>query len=165
VLRHFHVATALADVHADPALRDRLKPEALWEVEQGLRISAVEVGRASKTRTQWYQVVRALFERFDYLALPSTQVFPFGADVYWPKEISGRPMDTYHRWMEVVIPVTMSGCPAINLPVGFGAAGLPTGLQLVAPNHGELSLLSLAAAYESATGWVERRPPPLLSRR
>ena len=70
-------------------------------------------------------------------------------------------MDTYHRWMEVVIPATMSGCPAISVPVGFGGNGLPMGMQIVGRNRGELAVLQLAHAYDEATGWVRRKPPPL----
>jgi amidase len=71
-------------------------------------------------------------------------------------------MDTYHRWMEVVIPVTMSGCPSLNVPVGFGEAGLPMGLQIVGPAQAELACLQLAHAYDLATTWVKHRTPPLL---
>jgi amidase len=71
-------------------------------------------------------------------------------------------MDTYHRWMEVMIPVTMSSCPALTVPAGFNDRGLSMGIQIVAPNHGELACLQLAYAYDQATRWVERRPPPLL---
>jgi amidase len=71
-------------------------------------------------------------------------------------------MDTYHRWMEVVIPVTMSGCPALNVPVGFDKAGRPMGMQIVGPAQGEFACLQLAQAYDEATGWVTKRPPPLL---
>ena len=81
---------------------------------------------------------------------------------HWPTEINGRRMDTYHRWMEVVAPITMSGCPALNVPVGFNAQGLPMGMQIVGRNEAELSCLQLAAAYDQATGWVTRRKPPLL---
>ena len=79
------------------------------------------------------------------------------------REIAGRKMDAYNRWMEVMVPVTMSGCPAVNVPAGFNAAGLPMGLQIMAPNHAERSCLELAYAYDQATRWVERRPPPMLT--
>jgi amidase len=69
-------------------------------------------------------------------------------------------MDTYHRWMEVMIPVTMSGCPAISVPAGFGPQGLPMGLQIWAPWRGEFGLLQVAYAHEQATRWVEARRPP-----
>ena len=131
-------------------------------MESGAALSAYDVAEASLVRTAWYGAVLRFFERYDYLLVPSAQVFPFDAEMRWPKEIAGRPMDTYHRWMEVAIPVTMSGCPALNVPVGFGAHGLPMGLQIVAPVGGELACLQLAYAYEQATNWVEKRPPPLL---
>jgi amidase len=69
-------------------------------------------------------------------------------------------MDTYHRWMEVVIGPTVAGLPAISVPAGFDARGLPMGLQLIGPPQGDLAVLQLARAYELATRWVQRRPPP-----
>jgi amidase len=71
-------------------------------------------------------------------------------------------MDTYHRWMEVMIPATMSSCPALSVPVGFSDRGLPMGLQIVGPNHSEFACLQLAHAYDQATAWVTKRPPPLI---
>jgi amidase len=68
-------------------------------------------------------------------------------------------MDTYHRWMEVTVVVTMSGCPAINVPVGFSANRLPMGIQIVAPVHHERRLLDLAHAYDQATHWVRDHVP------
>jgi amidase len=90
-------------------------------------------------------------------------VFPFDAGVDWPKTIAGKTMDTYHRWMEVMIPVTMAAAAALAVPSGFGERGLPMGLQIVGPNHGEFALLQLANAYDEATQWVTKRPPPLLA--
>ena len=160
-LRGWQAGSSLVELYNDPHRRALLKPEAQWEVEQGLKVTAFDVTKASTVRTAWYHAVRRLFEAYDFLVLPSTQVFPFPVEWRWPKEIAGRTMDTYHRWMEVVIPVTMSGCPALALPVGFNAAGLPTGMQVVAPNHGEHALLQLARAYEQEAPWLARRPPLL----
>ncbi|RDJ23094.1 amidase [Bosea caraganae] len=162
-LRAWQVGANLAPIYEDPTRRDHLKPEARWEVEQGLKLSAFDVMKASNLRSAWYQHVLGLFQRFDVLVLPSAQVFPFAVETHWPKEITGRAMDTYHRWMEVVIPVTMSGCPALNVPVGFSDAGLPMGMQLWGPNQSERLLLELGQAYEDATGWVEKRKPVLLA--
>ncbi len=162
-LRAWQAGSNLADIAADPARRGMLKPEALWEAEQGLGLSAFEVMKASNLRSAWYQHVRGLFARYDVLVLPSAQVFPFDVGTHWPREIAGRAMDTYHRWMEVVIPATMSGCPALSVPAGFNATGLPMGMQLWGPNQSELTLLQIAKAYEDATGWVDRHPPALLA--
>jgi amidase len=162
VLRAHEVGGGFKDMLADPTLRALLKPELQWEADRAAGLSAADLGAASAGRTAWYTAVRALFARHDYLVLPSAQVFPFDASVHWPREIRGQTMDTYHRWMEVTIPATMAGCPALNVPVGFSPEGLPMGMQLIAPPHEELACLQLARAYERATGWVEKHPPRML---
>lgn len=163
-LRAGDVAAGLIDLYRDPAKRAALKPEAIWEIERGMKLSALDVSRASAARTAWFQAVRRLFERYDYWLLPAGQVFPFDATTHWPAEINGRPMDSYHRWMEVMSFATMAGSPALAVPAGFGANSLPMGLQILGPREGELSCLQLAFAYDQATGWVNKRPPPLLRR-
>ena len=71
-------------------------------------------------------------------------------------------MDTYHRWMEVVVPGTLSGCPVINVPAGFGRDGLPMGLHIMAPRHGDFAALQIAFAYEPASQWNLRYRPAAL---
>jgi len=78
-------------------------------------------------------------------------------------EIAGQKMETYHEWMKGVLPITMSGCPALAAPAGFNEQGLPIGIQIVAPNHAELACLQLGYAYDAATAWPTRQPPRLLS--
>jgi amidase len=69
-------------------------------------------------------------------------------------------MDTYHRWMEVVIYATFAGLPSISVPAGFGANGLPMGLALIGKPRGDWDLLQLAHAYELANlEMMARRPP------
>ena len=70
-------------------------------------------------------------------------------------------MDTYHRWMEVVVPATMGGLPALCVPAGFGGSGLPIGLQLIGPAQADRALLELGHAYEAACPWALRRSPLL----
>ncbi|MNZ35503.1 Acylamidase [compost metagenome] len=122
----------------------------------------MDVYRASVARSDWYRAISKLFERYDYLLLPSAQVFPFDKNLEWPKEIEGVAMDTYHRWMEVVIPGTLSGCPVANVPVGFNEQGLPMGLQIIGRHQADLAVLQLAHAYEQASRWYQRCPPSLL---
>lgn len=162
-LRHWLVAGSLGGVHADPAKRALLKPEALWEVENGLRLGADAVFRASVIRSDWYRAIGRLFERYDYLLLPSAQVFPFAKETPWPRSIEGVAMDTYHRWMEVVVPGSLSGCPVANVQAGFNAEGLPMGLQIIGPHQADFAVLQLAHAYERASRWFERQPSPLLA--
>jgi amidase len=157
-LRAWQTGSALLPFYQDPARRALLKPEAVYEIERGLELSAYDISAASAVRTAWYQSVRRLFERYDYLLLPTAQVFPFPVAQHWPTEIAGRSMRTYHEWMKVVMPITMSGCPALAVPAGFNPAGLPMGLQIVAPIHGEMDCLQLAHAYDLASGWSKRLP-------
>ncbi|HUA32645.1 MAG TPA: amidase [Candidatus Binataceae bacterium] len=163
-LRAWQVAALLHGAYRDPARRELLKPEAQWEIESALKITALDIADASAVRSHWYQAVRAMFEKYDFWILPAGQVFPFDAKMHWPKEINGRAMDTYHRWMEVMIPVTMSGCPSLAAPAGFSTAGLPMGIQIVGPNHSEFACLQLAHAYDQATEWVTKYPPPIATK-
>ncbi len=161
VLRHLSVTTGLAPLITDPAKRDLVKPEVLWEIDRGLALTAEEVSRASITRTTFYTAITALFERFDVLAIPTAQVWPFPAHERWPQHIGDREMDTYHRWMECTLFATFAGLPAISVPVGFDDRGLPMGMQLVGRPRADVELLQLAAAYETTlafTGVGPRSP-------
>lgn len=146
--RRWLVAGRIKMMLPDPAARKSLKPEAQWEAEQGDGLSGTDVLAASTDRTQFYHHLLALFEHHDVLALPTAQVWPFDAKLHWPAEINGRKMDTYHRWMEVTIYATLGGLPAISLPAGFNAAGLPMGVQFIGRPQSDLALLRLACEYE-----------------
>ncbi|WP_370640226.1 amidase [Aurantimonas sp. HBX-1] len=148
VLRQFSIAGKHGPLFDDPATRGLLKPEMQWEIESGRRLSADALYAAARTRTDWYLECLRLFEDFDALALPSAQLFAFDADWHWPREIAGRPMDSYHRWMEVVAPGTLSGCPVISLPAGFDGAGRSMGLQLIGRPGDDAGLLGLAELHE-----------------
>ena len=144
--------------------RDLVKPEALWEFDQAAGMKASEFLQASSDRTAFYQHMLGLMQRFDVLVLPSCQVWPFEASLRWPQQIQTAngvvQMDTYHRWMEVVLYASLAGLPAMNVPVGFSAHGLPMGMQLIGQPQGELALLSLGLAYEEMVGdWLSVKPP------
>ena len=160
-LRAMLNAGAKGDLYADPARRAQLKAETRWEVEQGLTLSAAAVHAASVTRSRWYATAARLFQTYDALVLPSAQVWPFPAEWRWPRAINGQAMDTYHRWMEVVIPVSLAGLPALALPAGFGAEGLPMGMQMFGPTGADARILALGQAYHLATDWPAKRPPLL----
>ncbi|WNG34904.1 amidase [Archangium violaceum] len=160
--RHWLVAGNLAAFYANPSDREQLKPEAQWEVEQGLRLSGGDTHAASEGRTGFYQHLLTLFGRYDFLALPTAQVWPFDAHLHWPKVINGQKMDTYHRWMEVTIYATLGGLPAISVPVGFNEAGLPMGMQLIGRPQDDRSVLRIAAAYEQTISDLLARRPPVL---
>lgn len=153
-LRHATSGCSLKLHHDDPAKRRLLKPEAIWEVEGAARLGAPEIYAASATRSAWHATVLGLFQRYDLLALPTAQVFPFPVGIHWPKEVAGRAMDSYHRWMEVSAFASLAGCPAVNVPVGFDALGRPMGMQLIGPPRRDLDVLRAAAAYEATVPWA-----------
>lgn len=158
-LRAMLNAGAKKAIHDNPASRSQIKPETLWEIEQGQGLSAAAVYEASATRSRWYVRAAELFGTYDALVLPTAQVWPFPVEWRWPRTVNGVEMDTYHRWMEVVVPVSLIGLPSLNVPVGFGASGLPMGMQLVGPTGGDAGVLALGHAYHLATDWPGRRPP------
>jgi amidase len=162
-LRAWQAGGALLAFYNDPAKRALLKPEAIFEIESGLKLTAFDISAASAVRTEWYQAVRRFFEKYDYFIVPTAQLFPFDVNVHWPRQIAGTNMQTYHEWMKCVLPITMSGCPALAAPAGFSERGLPIGIQIVGPNRAELPCLQLAYAYDLATRWSARRLPALLT--
>ncbi|NOT39959.1 MAG: amidase [Alphaproteobacteria bacterium] len=161
-LRAWHGGSPLLALYEDPKRRALLNPQAIYEIEAGQKLTAYDLSAASMIRTHWYEAVRKLFERYDYLVTPTAQLFPFDAAWDWPKEIAGRPMASYHEWMQVAIAITMTACPVAAVPAGFNAAGLPMGLQLIGPVGGEVACLQLAQAYDKATRWTAKRLPGLL---
>jgi amidase len=145
-----------------PHWRDKVKPEAQWEYDQSLDLTGHQLMQASVTRSSYYQSMLKIFESFDVLALPVAQVWPFDVTERWPRHINGQEMDTYHRWMEVVIYATFAGLPAISIPAGFNAQGLPMGLQLIGKPQGDFELLQVAYAYEQAAQELIQKQPPQL---
>ena len=159
--RRWLVAARIAPFLVQPANRALIKPEALWECDEAAALTGHDTMQASIVRSRFYQHVLGALQHFDALALPSAQLWPFDADERWPREIAGRTMDTYHRWMEVTLYATFAGLPCISVPAGFNDQGLPMGLQLIGRPQGEAALLRLARAYENAAGEVlSVRPRP-----
>jgi amidase len=91
------VAPAVAQALALPGAREQIKPEALWEHDQAAGLSANDFMAAAQVRSAFYGHLQGLFERYDALALPVAQVWPFEMATHWPKTVAGRTMDTYHR--------------------------------------------------------------------
>jgi amidase len=147
-LRSWHFAGSMRTHYENADKRTLIKPELIWEIEQGRSLAASDLCAAAAVRSEWYRFICGLFERYDFLALPSAQVFPFAVDKRWPDDIDGKRMDTYHRWMEVVIGPSLAGLPTVAVPAGFGANGLPTGIQIAGPPRADRRVLELTAAYE-----------------
>ena len=147
-------------LYANPANRSQMKADLIWEIERGLALTAQQIHDASVIRSAWFAEF-ADMRNIDFLALPSAQIFPFPAEWEWPKSIGNKPMDTYHRWMEVVVPASLIGVPALSLPAGFNDAGLPMGMQLIGRRGTDAQVLGAGQDYHLATDWPGQRPPPV----
>jgi len=160
-LRSFLVAHQYGHLYDDPASFQQLSLEARWEIELGRSLQPARIHAASCIRTRWYAHLLAMFERFDFLVLPGTQVLPFDAGERWPNSVAARPMDTYHRWMEVMIFASLAGAPALSVPAGF-VAGLPFGLQVIARPGDDARLLRVGHALDLVIGAAGQAPPVLM---
>jgi amidase len=154
------VAPNVAGALQIPGAREQIKPEALWEYDRAQGVQVTEFMRAAQVRSHLYARMTDLLGTYDALALPVAQVWPFDATLHWPQQVAGRPMDTYHRWMESTLYATFAGLPAISVPAGFDPSGrMPAGLQLIGRPQGDAALLHLAAGYEALIGEMMGRLP------
>jgi amidase len=161
-LRPWHNASLLP-LYQDPASRAKLPEAAIYEIEQGLKLTAYDIAAASQTRSLWHAALARFHELYDFWALPTAQCFAYPAEARGAAEIGGRRMGSYHEWMQCAAPASMAGAPALALPAGFDARGRAMGVQLVGRARDELGVLALGRAYDEATRWPYRRPPDALS--
>ena len=139
--------------------RNDLKDTVQWNVEQGLRLTAEQVARATALRSQLYQRMRAFLDTYDFLVCPVNQLPPYSVDIEWPREIAGTQLSNYLDWMKSCYYITITSHPAISVPAGFTPEGLPVGLQIVGRYRDDFGVLQLAHAFERETQVWKRRPP------
>ena len=140
------------------AHRDRLKPEAVWEVESGLALSSADVARAMIQHGELLDRVRRFQEKYSFILCAVNQVPPFDATSDWPRTIDGVIMDNYVAWMKSAYWITVTFRPAISVPAGFTPDELPVGLQIVGQYRDDFGVLQLAYAFEQATRCGDKRP-------
>jgi len=157
VLRALNFATRYGPLLAKH--RHQMKDTVIWNTEEGLKLTAREIGEVDVQRTRLYHRVREFMERHEFLLLPAAQVPPFDVTQPYVTEIDGVHLPTYIDWMRVCSDITVTGLPAISVPAGFTDDGLPVGLQIVGRHQDEWGVLQLAHAFEQATGFGRRRPP------
>ena len=162
VLRAAHFAADKAPLL--DAERERLKPEVVWNIERGLKLTAEEIGWAERERSLLQARTAAFFREHDLLLCPAAIVPPFDVNLRYLERLGDYRFPTYIDWVAVTYAITLTGCPALSLPCGFTASGLPVGLQIVAPPKAEARLLAAARALEDILGIkaqlpIEPRPP------
>jgi amidase len=152
----FHVLRAFDFAISKAALlrgkRDQLKPEVIWNIEEGLKLTVEQLARAEGQRVAMTARTLEFFGSYDLLLTPATIVAPFPLENRYVAECAGKKFDNYVEWLGIVYAITLVCCPALSLPCGFTASGLPVGLQMVAAPRGEAQLLAGAKVLEDILG-------------
>jgi amidase len=152
----FHVLRAFDFAISKAALlrtrRDQLKPEVIWNIEEGLKLTVEQIERAEAQRVTMTERTLKFFESYDLLLCPATIVPPYPIEHRYVAECDGKKFDNYVEWLGIVYAITLACCPALSLPCGFTRSGLPIGLQMVAPPRGEAALLAGAKVLEDVLG-------------
>src|SRR3978361_856475 len=152
----FHVLRAFAFAMTKATLlrtkRDLLKPEVIWNIEEGLKLTVEQIARAEAQRVEMTARTVAFFDKYDLLLAPATIVAPFPIGDRYVAECAGKKFDNDVEWLGIVYAITLACCPALSLPCGFTASGLPVGLQMVAAPRGEARLLAGAGVLEDILG-------------
>jgi aspartyl-tRNA(Asn)/glutamyl-tRNA(Gln) amidotransferase subunit A len=139
------------------SVRALLDPERVPLIERGFALSGADVGAAIMARAQWVEGLRALVEPYDVLVTPSVPLEPFAAGISAPALVGGRERPGL-SWAALSYPFNLSGQPAVSVPCGMTAGGLPVGLQIVGRTHDDMTLLSAAAAIEHTWPWHDAWP-------
>ncbi|GAA4225476.1 amidase [Sagittula marina] len=129
---------------------DHFKPTLAANIAQGGTLTVDDIAQANITRARSYASMMDLFATHDVLACPVTGLAPLPVEIEYPTEIAGHPARDYLDWLGFAFLATLTGLPALSLPVGFTPSGLPVGLQLIGPPRGEARLLQIARRLEQA---------------
>tara|TARA_B100000941_G_scaffold80074_1_gene54844 strand:+ start:721 stop:2136 length:1416 start_codon:yes stop_codon:yes gene_type:complete len=132
--------------------------QAIWEYNKGKEINSEDIQSAIDKKQQCLNQIDLIFRNFDFLALPSAQVFPFDKNLQFPKNINGIELDTYHRWLEVFILSSLLDLPTVTIPVGFNKNGMPMGMQIIGRNKDDLNVFSFAYKYEDIFNYSKIKP-------
>jgi amidase len=128
--------------------------------EQGLALTASEIARGDRLRTELFHRVRQFMARHDLILTPTAAVPPFPVEMTsGPRDINGVEMRHYIQWALLTYAFTVVNAPAISVPCGFTRDGLPVGLQIAGRWRDEAGVLRAAAAFERAAPWRHLRPP------
>ncbi len=141
-----------------PQWRDRMDPGLVACIEDGARLGLLDYLNLRARKNAYWDTVRPLFERYDFLLTPTLSVTAFEVGrlnpAHWPQHVWD-----WIGWTEFCYPFNFTQQPAASCPTGFTAAGLPVGLQIVGRRYADLAVLQASAAFEQVRPWADRRPP------
>ncbi len=156
VLRAYAFATTKVELLKSH--RDKLKPEVIWNIEKGLKLTMDELTRAEAQRQAMLQRTLAFFDRYDLLLTPATIVAAYPVEQRFVAECDGFKFPDYVQWLSIAYALTTVSCPAVSLPCGFTSDGRPIGLQIAARPHGEDRVLAGAKIMEDILGLKTVKP-------
>ncbi|MDA8248292.1 MAG: amidase family protein [Rhodospirillales bacterium] len=139
---------------------DLVGPNVHANVAEGLRYSAADVAQAELAHTALYRRWQQFFKQVDLIITPAITITPRPWRELFPAEIDGVPTRSYYHWLALAYAVTLAGHPAVCIPAGLDAAGMPFGLQIVGPRGGDAFVLAAAAALQAV---LPQRPVPELA--
>jgi Asp-tRNA(Asn)/Glu-tRNA(Gln) amidotransferase A subunit family amidase len=150
---------AQAGAHAarPPEQKAQMDPELVAYAEASAHLTMVEYFRALAARQAMVAALRRFFERYDLLLTPTLGLPAFPLGIVGPREVAGS--EVTHLGWTLCYPFNYSGQPAISVPAGWTASGLPVGLQIVGRRLEDALVLRAAAAFELRRPWAARRPP------
>ena len=135
-----------------------MSEQAIWEYNKGSKINDDDIKIAFDKKNNSLIQIEEIFKKFDFIILPSSQVFPFNKNIQYPKKINEQELDTYHRWLEVFIISSLFDLPTLTVPIGFNETGSPMGLQIIAKKGDDIKLLSFAKTYEKIYKYSNIKP-------
>jgi amidase len=138
---------------------DLFKETIREEARIGAQLTGPQLARLEMARSALYDRVCTFFDTYEFLVCPVTQVPPFDLQQRYLTEINGEPLESYIDWMRSCYFISVLGLPAISVPCGFTADGLPVGIQIVGRPRDDWGVLQLAQAFELATGHWRHHPP------
>jgi Asp-tRNA(Asn)/Glu-tRNA(Gln) amidotransferase A subunit family amidase len=129
-------------------------------------MSLADCAWAQLEQTKIFRRFQAVFRDYDLVLAPTTPVSPFPWSELYLKEVNGEPLENYYRWLALTYVVTLVTNPALSMPCGTDARGMPFGLQVVGQFRGDRELLGTGSALEAAFAGISglERPRPDLDR-
>ena len=137
---------------------DDMTEQAIWEYKKGSKIKDDDIDIAMKQKLDCFNQVGKLFDKFDFLALPSAQIFPFDKKIQYPYELNNKKLDTYHRWLEIFVMSSLLELPTVSVPIGFNKNGFPMGIQIIGKKGDDLKVYSFAKKYEEVFNYSKTKP-------
>ena len=138
--------------------RNVLKPEIVWNIEKGFALTSEEIIRAMTERSRIYARAVEFFDQYDLLLSPATVVPPYPVEQRFVERLGDHEFSNYIEWCSIAYAITIIGAPALSVPCGFTASGLPVGLQMASQPGTEAHLLGAAMLFEDAAGLSGQLP-------